>query len=136
LYIQYATGIKFIEYEDEKKTISIWKSSFFTCELDGKFLVDSSKVAYRSGDGINMEKLNCINCNKPTTREKLFKIPVDFITKFAQYMRCLPTYEQLKIEQNDILNYVNPVMVLEHSEEDVGKKGEKQHITELKIGVC
>jgi len=50
-------------------------------------------------------------------------------------MRCLNTFDQLKIETKDILNAVNPITVLEHKEEGIDSRGNKQHYTDLKIGV-
>ena len=105
------------------------------CDLDQeKFIINNTKAVYKKNDNNNMAKVLCVNCNKHTTLDRLNFISADFFTKFGKFMRCLPTYDQLKIEQHDMLNYVKPIMVLEHVQEDVGV-GYTQEVTELKIGV-
>jgi hypothetical protein len=135
LYFQYLTSINFIEYENEKKTISMLKSVNFICELDGKFHLDPCKVFYKKQDDNVLKKTICVNCNDETSQKRLNTIPFYFLTKFVKYMRCLNTFDQLKIETKDILNAVNPITVLEHKEEGIDSRGNKQHYTDLKIGV-
>ena len=135
LYFQFMTNIKFIEYENERKTISLLKNVTFRCDLDGNFIIDPCKVFYKKQDEEVLRKTICVNCNKVTSLKRLNKIPFYFLSKFVKYLRCLSTQDQLKSEENDILNAVYPIIVLEHKEKGADSKGNKQHFTDLKIGV-
>ena len=80
-----------------------------------------------------MDIIKCPNCNESCSKNKFIEVPFSYLMKYGIYLRSQTTFNQLRMEKQDICSYVTPILVLEHKEFDQEQK--KKEFTQIKIGV-
>lgn len=126
----WCSGVSLIEYENKERTLSLFKSSMFLCDIDPDVIY--TKNISKKHESSETKK--CPNCNRESLVSNMLIVPFSYIHNYNTYLRTQTTQNQLKMEKNDIHSYVTPIIVLEQIEiNDNSLK--KKEIKQLKIGV-
>lgn len=130
-YLTYCSSIIFLEYLNDEKTISVWKGYTMKPELNIKFNLNLAKLTLKPWDDV-IGNFVCINCNKRTSKDKLYQVTYKHLMMYHRYLRTKPEYERLTGDVNGILNIVKPVIIMEPQIEENSSNVNK---TDLKICV-